>query len=78
MMYSVVVRAAIEAWNRRAKDDIPAADVRPVKRGKWIDYQQGQWIYAKCSECETVHDVRSNFCPSCGADMRSEPPKEET
>lgn len=54
------------------EDDIPAADVRSVKRGKWIDYQQWQWIYAKCSECETVHDVRSNFCPSCGADMREE------
>ena len=51
---------------------IPAADVRPVKRGKWIDHQEGCWIYAKCSECETVHDVRSNFCPNCGADMREE------
>lgn len=47
-----------------------AADVRPVRRGKRIDYQQGRWVYAKCSECETVHDVRSNFCPNCGADMR--------
>lgn len=51
---------------------IPAADVRPVVRGKWIDYQQGRWVYAKCSECETVHDVKSNYCPSCGADMREE------
>jgi hypothetical protein len=56
---------------------IPAADVRPVTRGEWIDHQEGRWIYAKCSECETVHDVRSNFCPNCGADMRPEPPKEE-
>ena len=52
--------------------DIPAADVRPVRRGKWIDHQEDRWIYAKCSECETVHDVRSNFCPNCGADMREE------
>lgn len=66
-------------------NEIPAADVRPVKRGKWLDHQQWQWVYAKCSECETVHDVRSNFCPNCGADMRvpdidvgnkKEPPKE--
>ena len=48
---------------------IPAADVRPVVRGKWIDHQEGRWIYAKCSECGTVHDVRSNFCPNCGAAM---------
>lgn len=51
---------------------VPAADVRPVKRGEWIDHQEGRWIYAKCSECGTVHDVKSNFCPSCGADMREE------
>lgn len=48
---------------------IPSADVRPVVRGKWIDHQEGRWIYAKCSECGTVHDVKSNFCPNCGADM---------
>ena len=53
-------------------DEIPAADVRPVKRGEWIDHQEGRWVYAKCSECETVHDVRSNFCPFCGADMTEE------
>ena len=50
----------------------PSADVRPVVRGKWIDHQEGRWIYAKCSECGTVHDVKSNFCPNCGADMREE------
>lgn len=48
----------------------PAADVRPVARGKWIDHQEGRWIYAKCSECGTVHDVKSNFCPNCGSYMR--------
>ena len=53
-------------------NSIPRADVRPVVRGKWIDHQEGRWIYAKCSECGTVHDVRSNFCPNCGADMREE------
>jgi len=46
-----------------------AADVRPVVRGKWIGHQEGRWIYAKCSECGTVHDVKSNFCPNCGAKM---------
>ena len=48
---------------------IPAADVRPVVRGEWVDYQQGRWVYAKCSACETVHDVKSNYCPHCGAMM---------
>ena len=49
--------------------DIPAADVRPALRGKWIDHQKGRWIYAKCSECGTVHDVKTSYCPNCGAKM---------
>lgn len=55
-----------------ALKSLPAAEVREVVRGKWIDHQEGRWIYAKCSECGTVHDVKSNFCPNCGADMRGE------
>lgn len=56
---------------------IPAADVRPVKRGKW-SYDWGESI--RCSACgETVNGVSSkstsdlfDFCPNCGADMRQE------
>lgn len=54
---------------REAISRVPAADVRPATRGEWIDHQEGRWIYAKCSECGTMHDVRSNFCPNCGAAM---------
>ena len=48
---------------------IPAADVRPVVRGKWI---RNGWSI-RCSECgyDMPFSVR-NFCPNCGADMRSE------
>lgn len=42
------------------------------KKGKWTDEQQDRWIYAKCSECLTIHDVKTNYCPNCGADMRGE------
>ena len=42
------------------------------RTGHWIDHQMYRWIYAKCSECETVHDTQTNFCPNCGADMRGE------
>ena len=62
---------------------IPAADVRPVKPGKWLD----DWETG-CSECSVCHDsflwedfkgvADWNYCPNCGADMRPEPPKEET
>ena len=60
---------------------IPAADVRPVVRGAWIP-----GTYEKPFECSACHTryywctrkYASNFCPNCGADMRQEPPKEET
>ena len=39
------------------------------KTGHWIDHQEDKWIYAQCSECETVHDTRTNYCPNCGARM---------
>ena len=53
-------------------EDIPAADVATVRHGRWESHQMGRWIYAKCSECGTVHDVKSNFCPHCGAKMDKE------
>lgn len=46
--------------------ELPAVE---VAHGRWLDYQRGQWIYAQCSECKTVHDGKSNFCPSCGKKM---------
>lgn len=57
---------------------IPAADVRPVVRGKWEE--KSMWYV--CSACgEHVEDeiyhmldpnMLPNFCPYCGADMRKE------
>ena len=51
-------------------DDFPAADVRPVQRGKW-EYNPGDNI-PYCSECMMPQDSECNFCPNCGADMREE------
>ncbi|MBQ1294657.1 MAG: hypothetical protein IIY21_11500 [Clostridiales bacterium] len=50
---------------------IKALEQEP-KTGHWIDHQEGRWIYAKCSECETVHDTRTNYCPNCGCHMKNE------
>ena len=64
----------------RAIDSIPAADVRPVVRAVWRRYSPFTDTY-ECSNCgEQVIDqqFRTNFCPNCGADMRPQPPKEET
>ena len=57
------------------EDDIPAADVRPVVRGKWTmnsDFPDR----LICSECGAQFDVwhweakQMHYCPNCGADMR--------
>ena len=63
---------------RRKIESIPAADVQPVKHGKWIphieeDYiGEGQYGYIellKCSECGTLVPNKRNFYHHCGAKM---------
>ena len=41
----------------------------PLKTGHWIGDNQAFYIYAKCSECESVHDIATNYCPDCGCLM---------
>ncbi len=59
------------------KDDIDNAltfEPEP-KRGKWIAHNPHRWglgIVFECSECgEEIECESSNFCPNCGADMRT-------
>ena len=65
-------------------ENIPAADVRPAVRGRWIKHNathvQKGGMYLECSCCHeyiTVLGHVFDYCPNCGADMR-EPPKEKT
>lgn len=37
--------------------------------GKWLPKPDGRFIYAKCSKCGEIHDIASNYCPSCGCLM---------
>lgn len=58
-------------------DAIPAADVRPVVRGKWVDAVQSchDSPHVRCSMCGEYYwryFNKFNFCPNCGADMREE------
>lgn len=60
---------------------LPAADVRPVVRGRWKKrMEEKETPYYKsftpiwsCSECGTEYDpsfcMTINFCPNCGAMM---------
>ena len=60
-----------------ALEAIPAADVRPVVRGKWIEaHDTSGHDYERCSECGTyiesiyfANDYNVNYCPNCGARM---------
>ena len=50
----------------------PAADVAPVRHGKWLPttkWWQGGSGWKRCSECGILHLGKSNFCPKCGAKM---------
>ncbi len=62
-------------------ESVPAADVRPVVRGRWIkqddDPLDGNFY---CSACNSRIDIATGletpidrglfFCPNCGADVR--------
>ena len=43
------------------------------KKGKWIvhDYALGKERY-ECVECKGRCNLKYNFCPNCGAEMRGE------
>lgn len=62
-------------------DDIPTADVVPVKHGEWEHYtysifygtdENSEPIYRDrvlyyCSECRHGSSIKTNYCPNCGA-----------
>lgn len=68
---------------RRIVADFPAADVVPVRHGRW--FLDGDYEYINCSEClhpfymgfDTSSDARQylareerwKYCPNCGAKM---------
>ena len=60
----------ISAMN--AIEEMPAADVAPVKHGHWVNEN----FYTHCSACGNMaiydkygQEVESDYCPRCGAKM---------
>lgn len=62
--------------------DAPAADVEPVRRGRWMDIPNAYVSVASkngaylenataCSECLKVNPsaYKTNYCPNCGTKM---------
>lgn len=51
-----------------AKRIIAAADVAPVRHGRWVSVEGGSFY--ECSNCGYLTDYHlSNYCPNCGAKM---------
>lgn len=56
---------------RRDIEQIPTADVAPVRHGEWKQGDMptyGGWKCTACNECTTANKPR--YCPNCGAQMR--------
>lgn len=69
----VIVKHAIEA--------VPAADVAPVRYGRWLTWEEqfpahipskksGLGVF--CSTCHKHADNMYDYCPNCGAKMDGE------
>lgn len=51
---------------KRMVESIPAADVAPVRHGRWIYHDDG---VITCSECGNGESRNSHYCRYCGAKM---------
>ena len=82
---SAIERIERGVYRQYPIENIPAADVKPVVRGSWVNNQEltrfacsSKGMY-QCSECKQWIDVfqmsgEMNFCPNCGAYMRGKHP----
>lgn len=63
--YSAGISVAIDAI-----EIFPAADVVPVRHGRWIQYGAMKWYCSKCGlTIEAEAESLPNFCKDCGARM---------
>ena len=49
--------------------DIPAADVAPVRHGRWVCVDTDTEQFFLCNRCKKKEYWESNYCPECGAKM---------
>ena len=61
-------------------EDMPAADVAPVRHGRWEEASDGDGIvcpFCRTDFCTIIYDTEYfNYCPNCGAKMDEEETKE--
>lgn len=72
----------VEDYVRKVIGEIPAADVAPVKRGKWEPLSETQeddpkaFAMYRCSACgknSLQHRMGDRYCSQCGAKMEQSP-----
>lgn len=84
------IEAAKHAWAKGLEPSqyievIPAADVAPVRHGRWICKYDPKYgvTYITCSRCRDIRSIegcyegtngeslfdQENYCPNCGAKM---------
>ena len=53
--------------------NMPAADVQPVKHGRWLSRCEGDiYEFSECSECGNMESCETPYCAQCGARMDGE------
>ena len=53
-------------------DEIPTADVAPVRHGYWVKEKRDvliHWHCSACKECFYLDMPNAEYCPRCGAKM---------
>lgn len=62
-------------------EDMPAADVAPVRHGRWEEASDGDGIvcpFCRTDFCTIIYDTEYfNYCPNCGAKMDEKEDKHE-
>lgn len=59
--------------------DFPAADVAPVRHGRWFELTESihdthtdeyyDEVYYNCNLCDYAADIKTPYCPICGSRM---------
>lgn len=59
-------------------EEAPTIEAEPVRHGRWFgwhgdkrckDGEYRHFRYYECSECGRRSDIKTNYCPNCGAKM---------
>lgn len=50
-------------------DSEPAADVAPVRHGRWLCVDTDTEQFFLCNRCKKKEYWESNYCPNCGCKM---------